>query len=167
MLRRALEDDYWDVMMVGFNLLNPSARRYVFPHAIEKNIGIEIMFAVRRALSDPDKLRIAIAELAQQGYLDGAIATTDPLGFLVESGAAKSIVEAAYRFTRHEPGSHVVLTGTGNIAHLEQNVHSLTRGPSHSQRSTVSTSSSASSRTSRATSQVATRKRCASRSQGR
>jgi len=129
MLRRALEDDYWDVMMVGFNLLNPSARRYVFPRAIEKNIGIEIMFAVRRALSDPEKLRITIGELAQQGYLDSAIATTDPLGFLIENGAAESIVEAAYRFTRHEPGSDVVLTGTGNIAHLEQNVHSLTRGP--------------------------------------
>jgi len=129
MLRRALKDDYWDVMMVGFNLLNPSARRYVFPRAIEKNIGIEIMFAVRRALSDPEKLRITIGKLAQQGYLDSGIDATNPLGFLVDNGAAESIVEAAYRFTRHESGSDVVLTGTGNITHLEQNVHSLTRGP--------------------------------------
>ena len=49
MLRRAIRDDYWDVMMVGFNLLNPSARRHIFPIAAEKSIGIEIMYAVRRA----------------------------------------------------------------------------------------------------------------------
>jgi L-galactose dehydrogenase len=129
MLRRALDDDYWDVMMVGFNLLNPSARRFVFPRTVEQNIGVEIMFAVRRALSDPEKLRIVLAELAQQGRLPDGIDTTNALGFLVENGAAESIVEAAYRFARHEPGSDVVLTGTGNIAHLEENVAALTRGP--------------------------------------
>jgi L-galactose dehydrogenase len=129
MLRRALDDDCWDVMMVGFNLLNPSARRYVFPRAIEKNIGIEIMFAVRRALSDPERLRSTIEELTGQGQLDGLIDTTDPLAFLLEDGTAESIVEAAYRFARHEPGTHVVLTGTGNVAHLDENVCSLSRGP--------------------------------------
>ena len=30
MLQRAVEDDCWDVMMVGFNPLNPSARDRVF-----------------------------------------------------------------------------------------------------------------------------------------
>ena len=29
MLERALRDDCWDVMIVGFNLLNPSARERV------------------------------------------------------------------------------------------------------------------------------------------
>ena len=51
MLQRALQDDVWDVMMVGFNILNQSARERVFPTAMEKNVGILIMFAVRRALS--------------------------------------------------------------------------------------------------------------------
>lgn len=129
MLRRALNDDHWDVMMVGFNLLNRSARRSVFPRAIEKNIGIEIMYAVRRALSDPEKLRSTGEELARQGYLPEGIDAANPLGFLVEDGVAGSIVEAAYRFARHEPGSGVVLTGTGNIAHLEENISSLALGP--------------------------------------
>ena len=40
MLQRALEDDIWDVMMVGFNMLNQSARDTVFPKAMLKNIGI-------------------------------------------------------------------------------------------------------------------------------
>ena len=30
MLQRAVDDDCWDVMMVGFNPLNPSARDRVF-----------------------------------------------------------------------------------------------------------------------------------------
>jgi L-galactose dehydrogenase len=129
MLRRALNHDSWDVMMVGFNLLNPSARRYVFPRAIEKNIGIEIMFAVRRALSDPETLRATIDELASQGRLAGLSDTADPLAFLLKDDTAESIVAAAYRFARHEPGTHVVLTGTGSIAHLNENVGSLNRGP--------------------------------------
>ena len=37
------------------------------------------------------------------------------------------VVDAAYRFTRHDPGTDVVLTGTGNVAHLEANVRSLLR----------------------------------------
>jgi len=50
----------WDVIMVGFNILHQSARETVLAHAIEQNIGVQVMFAVRRALSQPDKLREAI-----------------------------------------------------------------------------------------------------------
>ena len=50
-LKRALRDDCWDVLMVGFNLLNPSARERVLQPAIERGVGTLIMFAVRRALS--------------------------------------------------------------------------------------------------------------------
>ena len=41
----------------------------------------------------------------------------------------EGVVDAAYRFCRHEPGIDVVLTGTGNIEHLKQNVASINRGP--------------------------------------
>jgi L-galactose dehydrogenase len=129
MLQRALAEDFWDVMMVGFNPLNPSARRLVLPAAIAKGIGIEVMCAVRRALSDPEELRRVVRALADESLIDGEIDLDDPLGFLVEPGGADSVVDAAYRFSRHEPGCHVVLTGTGDIAHLEQNVRSLTSGP--------------------------------------
>ncbi len=60
MLERALQDDIWDVMMVGFNILNQSARNRVFAKTIEKNIGILIMFAVRLALSRPKRLKECI-----------------------------------------------------------------------------------------------------------
>ena len=33
-----------------------------------------------------------------------------------------SLSELAYRYCRHQAGMHVVLTGTGNPAHLKQNI---------------------------------------------
>ena len=39
------------------------------------------------------------------------------------------MVEAAYRYARHEPGVDVVLFGTGSIAHLRSNVASLLKPP--------------------------------------
>jgi L-galactose dehydrogenase len=130
MLQVAVEDDCWDVMMVGFHLLNPSARDRVFAATRAKGIGVLIMFAVRRALSDPAELRRVVAELVERGEVDGGeLDLDDPLGFLVADGVASSVVEAAYRFARHEPGSDVVLTGTGNVAHLEENLGSLSLPP--------------------------------------
>jgi len=35
MLQEAVKHDCWDVMMVGFNILNPSARDRVFPKTME------------------------------------------------------------------------------------------------------------------------------------
>lgn len=126
MLVRAVQDSFWDVMMVGFNLLNQSARARVLIEAQRKNIGVLCMFAVRSALSQPDKLHQVITTLAEQGLIDEtAIDPQDPLGFVRQT--AESLPDAAYRFCRIEPGVHVVLSGTGNIRHLEQNVASLLR----------------------------------------
>jgi aryl-alcohol dehydrogenase-like predicted oxidoreductase len=130
MLGRALHDDVWDVVMVGFNMLNQSARDRVFKRALERNIGVEVMFAVRLALSKPDRLEEVIRQLVECEQLDpGDLNLDDPLGFLVHEDGAKSVVDAAYRFCRHEPGAHVVLSGTGNIDHMAQNIDSLLRPP--------------------------------------
>ena len=130
MLQGALRDDYWDVAMVGFNLLNPSARHRVLPLARDKNVGVEVMFAVRRALSSPDGLRQVVQQLVDDSRIErGTLDTNNPLGFVVRQGGAVSVIEAAYRFARHEPGCHVVLTGTGNADHLEQNVASIDGAP--------------------------------------
>lgn len=130
MLTRAVQDDWIDVLMVGFNILNQSARERVLLACIAKNIGVLDMFAVRDALSRPDNLRQTVAALVQQGLVDGAGLDPDaPLGFLLESGAAASLPDAAYRFCRAEPGIHVVLSGTGSVAHLEANVASVLRPP--------------------------------------
>ena len=67
MLQQALADDLWDVLMVGFNLLNQTARANVFAQAIAQNVGIQIMFAVRKALSHPDNLRAFTDALVEKG----------------------------------------------------------------------------------------------------
>lgn len=117
-----------DVLMVGFNLLNHSARQTVLPRTIERNIGTEVMFAVRRALSDPDKLRETIDKAIAAGQLDPALKDEAAgLRFLLDDAA--TIPEAAYRFCAHEPGVSVVLTGTGNAEHLRENVAAIQKPP--------------------------------------
>jgi aryl-alcohol dehydrogenase-like predicted oxidoreductase len=124
MLRRVLDLDAFEVMMVGFNLLNHSARKTVFPHTRRRGVGVLVMFAVRRALTNPARLAELIGGLITRGELDaGAIDRHAVLDFL---GDAR---DAGYRFCMHEPGADVVLTGTGDPEHLEQNVRSLLGPP--------------------------------------
>jgi aryl-alcohol dehydrogenase-like predicted oxidoreductase len=128
MLGRAVRDDYWDVVMVGFNILNQSARARVLEETRRRGTGVLCMFAVRDALSRPEKLRETIDELLRQGRLDpAALDRDDPLGFVLS--AARSMPDAAYRFCRAEPGIHVVLSGTGKVEHLEANVDSILQPP--------------------------------------
>lgn len=130
MLQRAVRDEVWDVMMVGFNLLNQTARESVFAHTIEKNIGVLIMFAVRRVLSQPEKLRETIQTLIADGQLDPAdIDMENPLAFLIDEAAGVSMSDAAYRFCRDEPGTHVILSGTSNPDHLRANIAAFNRPP--------------------------------------
>jgi aryl-alcohol dehydrogenase-like predicted oxidoreductase len=130
MLRRVLPEGRFDVVMIGFNFLNPSARASVFPTTIETDVGTLIMFAVRGALTSPEKARDAIAQLiAQRAVTAEALDGDDPLEFLRDASDLGSVAEAAYRFARHEPGVHVVLTGTGDPAHLEENVRSIQQPP--------------------------------------
>jgi aryl-alcohol dehydrogenase-like predicted oxidoreductase len=125
LLQAALPDDHFDVVMVGFNLLNPSARSRVFPLTQKHDVGTLIMFAVREALSRPDELRKVVGELVARGEVDAdTVDAADPLGFL-----GVPVVEAAYRYCRHQPGAHVILTGTGDPAHLKSNVESILAPP--------------------------------------
>lgn len=130
MLQRALQDDVWDVMMVGFNILNQSARDSVLAKAIEKDVGILIMFAVRLALSRPKRLKECLSELIESNQVNPSeVDMEDPLKFLTHDGGAENLVDAAYRFCRYEPGTHVILSGTGNIDHLKENIKSILRPP--------------------------------------
>ena len=125
MFETTLADDHFDVVMVGFNLLNPSARVRVFPQTLEKDVGTLIMFAVRRALSQPAALAELLRTMVDEGRVDAELAQEDALGFIAAHPGIESLVQAAYRFCRHEPGAHVILTGTGNVAHLDANVAAI------------------------------------------
>ncbi len=128
MLRGVLDDGLFDVIMVGFSMLNQTARDTVLRVAAEREIGTMIMFAVRRAFSRPQRLRELLAELADRGEVDRQLATaTDPLGFL--AAETEDLADAAYRYCRDQPGVSTVLSGTGNVDHLRDNVASFGRGP--------------------------------------
>ncbi len=130
MLQNAVHDEVWDVIMVGHNLLNQSARSRVLAETIRKNIGIQVMFAVRLALSRPERLKEVVHDLIASGQLDAAeIDIDDPLGFVISEGGATSIPDAAYRFCRDEPGTHVILSGTGNLEHMRLNLASIDSPP--------------------------------------
>jgi len=129
MLARAVQDNVWDVMMVGFNMLNPSARHRVLAETQKKGIGTLAMFAVRQALSRPEALQETLEAAVEAGQLRASDLGDRPLAFLTEECGADSLTEAGYRFARHEPGIDVVLTGTGNIEHLRQNVAAIAKPP--------------------------------------
>ncbi len=128
MLTRALEDDIWDVMMVGFHIVNQTAREAVFSGTQKKNIGVLIMCAIRGGLGSRESLVAMVRDLIEKGQLDpNDLDLDDPLGFLVDGGQAEGSVDASYRFCRDEPGVHVVLSGTKNPEHLKSNLSYLAK----------------------------------------
>lgn len=130
MLQRAVLDEYWDVIMTGFNLLNQSARDSVIKPSLKRNIGILNMFAVRRTLADKDLLINLLSELILKGSIDkNNIDLSDPLGFLFHDNGCNSLTEAAYRFCLSEPHIHSILSGTGDPQHLIENIHDIQKGP--------------------------------------
>ena len=126
MLKRAVNDPIWEVYMVGFHMMHPGARANVFPITQAKGIGTLLMFAVRSIFADPPRVAREMKALADKGLVEKWLGETDdPLGFLVHEGGASNMIEAAYRFARHEPGVDVVLFGTGDASHLRSNVAAL------------------------------------------
>ncbi|HJU16971.1 MAG TPA: aldo/keto reductase [Stellaceae bacterium] len=130
MIARAAADGVWASAMVAFHMLHQNARDRVFPLTRQNGVGTLLMFAVRNIFSQPARLRAALRELAAAHAVPHALAEADnPLGFLVHEGGATSLVDAAYRFVRHEPGVDVVLFGTGSREHLRANIASLLAPP--------------------------------------
>ncbi len=129
-LRHVLPTDVFDVVMVGHNMLNQSARRNVFPACVDRNVGVMNIYTSRRVMSDPRRLREVLADLAVRGVVSDDVASAEePLGWLIESGEVESLVEAAYRYAAYTEGVSTVMTGTIDPGHLGQNVESVLKGP--------------------------------------
>jgi L-galactose dehydrogenase len=129
-LHQAAQAGVWDVVMVGFSMMHQNARERVFPVTRKHEVGTLLMFAVRNIFSQPGRLAATLRELAADGQVSAALAENDdPLGFLVHEGGASSVIDACYRYVRHEPGIDVVLFGTGSPAHLNTNIESLLKPP--------------------------------------
>ena len=130
MLQRAVADGVWDVAMVGFHMMHQNARKAVLPLTRQYRVGTLLMFAVRNIFSRPGQLAATMQELAAEGEVPQWLAETEnPLDFLIYQGGAQSVIDAAYRFARHEPGVDVVLFGTSDPEHLHSNIVSLLAPP--------------------------------------
>ncbi len=129
-LRRATLDDLIEVAMVSFHMMHQSARHLLLPHTRAKRVGTLGMYAVRGIFTAPERLIAELRAAVDAGQIPAHWATADnPLGFLLHPGGAATLAEAAYRFVRHEPGMDVVLFGTGNIAHVRENVAAILAPP--------------------------------------
>jgi len=129
MLQRAVHDDCWQVVMLAFHMMNQNARESVFPHTRERRVGTLLMFVVRSLFSVPGRLQDTLRTLAVEGRVPDWLAEREqPLDFLIH-GDTTSVIDAAYRYARHEPGVDVVLFGTGDVEHLESNIASILKPP--------------------------------------
>lgn len=127
-LTRAVEEGPWEVIMLAYSLMNQGARRRIFPTTERRGIGTLLMFVVRNIFSNAAYRRSVAAKLVEKGELDASLLSNgDPLEFLVTEGGAQSITDAAYRYARHERGADVILFGTGNKAHVKENIDSILR----------------------------------------
>jgi aryl-alcohol dehydrogenase-like predicted oxidoreductase len=124
---KGLDEDLFDVIMLAFSLVNQNARDLVFPRSIKQKVATLLMFVVRDIFSHPEMLRDTIAKLAAEGKVSADLAGKDnPLDFLIHAnGGAANILDAAYRYGRHEPGADVVLFGTGSVDHMKSNIASI------------------------------------------
>jgi aryl-alcohol dehydrogenase-like predicted oxidoreductase len=142
MLSAALPTETFDVIMVGFHMLNQSARRSVYGPIAETRTragsihasitpGTLNMFSVRRVFSDPARLRDTMRALLAAGELEPNTIDDpdDPLAWVLRDSDAATIMHAAYRFCAHEPGVDCVLTGTGNVDHLRENINAINKPP--------------------------------------
>jgi L-galactose dehydrogenase len=130
MLERAVEEPAWEVFMLAFHMLNQNARKPLLARTQANKVGTLCMFAVRNIFSQPGALERTVGELVAEGKLPPELARArDPLGFLVHPAGAESLIDAAYRFARHERGIDVVLFGTSRVEHLKANIASILRPP--------------------------------------
>ena len=118
----------FDVVMVGYNMLSPSARETVFPLAVAGQVGVVIMCAVRGVIADPVKLEAVVRNWTRHGWIDGdAVAESGPLDWLLDE--ADSTAAAAYKFAAEPEGVGCVLTGTASPDHLVENLDAISGPP--------------------------------------
>ncbi len=123
MLVTALQEDLFDTCMIKHGILNQTASPRVLPLCAEHNVGVFVMASVRRSLRNAEEALATFQEMEAQGLLKGLTPTSaDPLGLGQVGQPVPSITRAAYQFAAQSQAVSTVLVGTGNIAHLEQNV---------------------------------------------
>jgi aryl-alcohol dehydrogenase-like predicted oxidoreductase len=129
-LGKAVDSGLFDVVMVAFHLMHQNARHSLLPDCSRTGVGTLLMFAVRLIFSQPERLQDTLKTLVANGELpESMLQESNPMGFICKDGGPLALMDAAYRYARHEPGVDVTLLGTGNIEHLRTNVQSILAAP--------------------------------------
>lgn len=145
-LRQAIAAARFQTIQVAFNLLNPSAAlaaphnlpyqdyQQIVTQAAQNGMGvIAIRILAGGALSgSATRHPVAAQSLSPLGTgqtFAADVAAAQRFSFLVESGAAGSLVEAAIRFATHTPGVSTALIGVSSLEQLEQAAAAVERGP--------------------------------------
>jgi aryl-alcohol dehydrogenase-like predicted oxidoreductase len=127
MLTRAAANGVFDCIMIGFNCLNQSGAQ-IAAAAKEHRSGIMAMYAVR-GLRGQDSLQVLLDKLASWGLIEESQRDAARLVRLLNSHGVATLPEAAMRFCRYELNADVVLSGTGDTAHLYANIAACDAGP--------------------------------------
>jgi L-galactose dehydrogenase len=118
MLAGAAASGSFDTMMLGLNLVNRTGSP-IAAEARTSGIGVIAMCALQ-----PFRSQASIDAL-----LRWSGASMPRLTALLRAHDVGSLQEAAMRFCRHDSGADLVLTGTGDIRHLEANVTAAAAAP--------------------------------------
>ena len=127
MLKRASATGLFDCIMIGFNCLNQSGAPIV-PIAKAHRSGIMAMYAVR-GLRGQKSLQALLDKLASFGLIEENARDAARLLKLLNNYGVTTLAEAAIRFTRHQLNADIVLSGTGDTAHLDANIAASLAGP--------------------------------------
>ena len=127
MLTRAAADGAFDCMMIALNFLNQSGAPIV-AQAKRHGTGIMAMYAVR-GLRGKESLQGLLDRLVSAGLIEKSDGDAGKIVRLLNEHGVTSLPEAAIRFCRHEMDADIVLSGTGEIAHLDANIAACEAGP--------------------------------------
>ena len=125
-ISKALNTNYFDVMMLAFSIMNQNAKKEILPKTMSKNIGTMSMFVVRSLFSVKGRLKKEIDRLVKNKQLpEWFLDEKEPLEYFLKDSGANNIIDACYRYVRHQKGIDTVLFGTGDIDHLKKNIRSI------------------------------------------
>ena len=125
-ISKALNTNYFDVMMLAFSIMNQNAKKEILPKTMSRNIGTMSMFVVRSLFSVKGRLKKEIDRLVNYKQLpEWFLDEKEPLEYFLKDSGAHNIIDACYRYVRHQKGIDTVLFGTGDIDHLKKNIRSI------------------------------------------
>jgi aryl-alcohol dehydrogenase-like predicted oxidoreductase len=127
MLTRAAVEGVFDCMMIGLNCLNQSGAPIV-AQAKRYGIGLIAMHTVR-GLRGKKSFQTLLDKLVSFGLIEKSEGDADKILKLLNEQGVTSLPEAAIRFCRYELGADIILSGTGDTAHLGANIAACDAGP--------------------------------------